>query len=446
MSRSSLLGFTWLLLAVSVHAACGRAAGSAAGEGGNAKSSSGPGGNAPSSSSAGMNVDERGGVVTFENMTLTIPAGALTTATPIGIEESPFATPLPLHHFVGKPYELSPSGTIFKIPARASITTDETSGLPSLFVATDGHDWIVASNSSFDLAHKLVTGNIKHFSQAAVQALDACAPTDASCYANPGDCLSQSANNMVHFGLRFDEVRIKAPVTWSGSPLEDVIDHGLLPNWKACGLFGEASNNWVLMVDNTNGSKLSIGSALLSGKPGAYAFEDKKVTLGGPAFDVVSATTQSGLDFVPVSDLPDGSVTYRAKVSAVNLPVTAKGMLIMLLPLKDVELNFQVSPDRTCIGSLDLSNFDATNSCALKTPYRFKEGGTLDAVIYLKEANDIWVSPVNESLCSLLTGDNDGTGHCTIFLGGDACWPPAKPCPNAMAVHVEFSASGVPVQ
>ncbi len=287
----------------------------------------------------------------------------------------------------------------------------------------------------------------------------ACNPTAAQgCGVPPSVCLATvDAHAAPSFGLRVAQLTLSAPTIFTGTGVvSGVFQQAVEERLLACNLSGAGGLNWLLAFDTANGT-LTTGAATPTGNPAPqpYAFLSGLLQAGSASFDVGPITLSA-----PV----DTTCGFASSAGDVNLPIYQGGAdPIALLPLRSLRLQAAVTPDHNCVGAFAPSALDPANGCV---PYpgqqAFTDGGSLDAHISLEEADTVFVTPLSQTLCVLLSGDpaqyGDGQSpaHCkrgagnAIVFQGDWCsstdQPAAAGCADAARFAGTFAASGTAIQ
>ena len=106
-----------------------------------------------------------------------------------------------------------------------------------------------------------------------------------------------------------------------------------------------------------------------------------------------------------------------------NIPIFLSDDLnsAVVLPISDIVLaDVAVSTDNQCIGSfnpasLDSNCYDDPSSC-----YKWNTAGALGGYITIKEADNVNIKDLNQSLCAFLTGQKDpATNKCIRDASGN---------------------------
>lgn len=280
-----------------------------------------------------------------------------------------------------------------------------------------------------------------------------CTPDAPLCHANSNACLAtKEFGGASSFDMRISQLAITKPdaLTAAKNPVvAGILADSVAPDLVDCYLTGSGTFSWLLSFDLANG-KLRTGTAQFNNSPStSYAFGVGSVPGGaGVDFPVDPATLNVVLDASGCQfQSSGGGTTIQIFLSDASNYV--------LLPLMNLAVAGQVSPEHNCIGSYNAAALDPANQCL---PEEFTNGGSIAAVLPLAAADQVAITSLKQSLCVLLTGesDNDITlKRCpkdaagVITVKGDACVAtggPATPdCADALFFKADFAASGVDV-
>jgi hypothetical protein len=136
------------------------------------------------------------------------------------------------------------------------------------------------------------------------------------------------------------------------------------------------------------------------------------------------------------------------------------GTPLAMLPLQGVSLSGTITASRNCIGRYQAEQLDTDLACAPEEPSKFFEPwGTVEGYILLEEADTLYLTPLQQSLCVVLSGDaaqygNDKTpqrcrrdNNGNIVYQGDWCSDTnaaaAGDCADAVRLTGSFAASAV---
>lgn len=283
----------------------------------------------------------------------------------------------------------------------------------------------------------------------------ACTPAAPSCGADKSLCLSTThAYGAPTFGLRIAHIALTAPKALTQGIVKSVFDGSTAPNQPACNLMGSATFNWLLRFDTAAGT-LTTGAAKPVSSPGAsYAFIHETLDLAGSAFPVAPVVLSAPLD---------ATCDISSSAGDVLLPFfqDAAATTFTLFPLRALRFfDTHVTPDHDCIGAYDAAHLSPADACLPDDQHpAFVDGGSFAAFISLEDADAVFVPPLSQSLCVLLSGDAStyGTnGKCkrdannVIVLQGDWCSATNQAatagCADALRFAGSFAASGVAIQ
>lgn len=278
-----------------------------------------------------------------------------------------------------------------------------------------------------------------------------CKPSDPSCHAGTNACLAAAEfGGAPKFGMRMAQLTIQKPdsLTAQKNPIvANILQKSVTPNQPTCNLNGIGTFSWLLAFDLTT-NKLKTGSASWSGPgPGMYTFGGGSVPGLGMSFSLEPATLDLSVD---------SGCQFQSTAGDVNLQIFLNSAdEYLLLPIAAMKMSGAISGAHNCIGKYDVLALDLGAQCL---PPAFEDGGALSGVIGLSAADHVPVNALKETLCALLTGQNDGDPmmkHCpvgpdgSIVPAGDACFAtggPAEPgCADALFFQATFAASGVTI-
>ena len=168
-------------------------------------------------------VGAQGGTVSSadEKLTVHIPAGALSTAIPITIEET---TEVPAGN-IGKAYEIKPSGTVFENYVTLEFAYDPAlvpgDDHDAVAVATvENDDWVAVDLNAVETISHRVSGLVLHFSPHGVKPASRKNPTTSTSYCAEGSCTNLACDDAISAaGGGFQEVctDVTNVCTYSGS-------------------------------------------------------------------------------------------------------------------------------------------------------------------------------------------------------------------------------------
>lgn len=276
-------------------------------------------------------------------------------------------------------------------------------------------------------------------------------PCDPQCDANKNvksACVAIEDNSAATtYNLRMSQLTLKAPaaLTAEKNPVvAGIIAKAVTMNLPDCNLNGTGTFSWLLQFDTATG-KLKTGGAEIQADPSAgYCFVNQM--LGGQ--NVAPLTVDAA---------PDADGKFSVSVGGdVVVPIfLGDAAHYVLLPLKNAKIiNATLSKDHNCIGKYNAENLDPGAMCL---PPEFTNAATLDAFITLEDADTVQVEPLKETLCALLTGENDGgmpkkckrDANNKITSKGDWCaatdMAADASCADAFKLGADFAASGVKI-
>ena len=177
-------------------------------------------------------------------------------------------------------------------------------------------------------------------------------------------------------------------------------------NAKQCGELGKGLFNWLLRLDRTNNTLITGGAP-----PPTDAL--------GQGFCFATFTTVDGINIAPINTgVEFTGNTFKTKDKLkLNIPIFLSPDIAsaVVLPISDIVLSdVTVSDDTNCIGTfnknaLDPMCYDDPSSC-----YKWNTAGALGGYITIKEADNVNIKDLNQSLCAFLTGQKDpATNKCT---------------------------------
>jgi len=267
---------------------------------------------------------------------------------------------------------------------------------------------------------------------------------------NPSTCepfVTNPTTGVESFRMRL--LNITAPSSLSnqvvqGSVVTAAVD--LPADAGSCGENGSGTFNWLIQVDTTTHT-VKTGGAPPSSDPFGLGYCFTNATVAGTAVaPTVLGATFTGTTFSTAS----GTTTL-------NMPIFVTGGGAVVLPLAGASFNdVTVSDSGNCIGAVNNGSIVPSSSgvCTDSNPTgqdscsRWHTAGTIGAHMSLAAADQIPVVTLgNESLCVLLTGQNNGSGKCptAALTAGDYCSTTKAPggCGDSMWFSAEFAASAV---
>jgi hypothetical protein len=276
-----------------------------------------------------------------------------------------------------------------------------------------------------------------------------CSITDPKC-GNTSTCMPFSDNtgkSTLDFRLR--RLNLVAPPTLATTFVQStVVTSAIDLNAKECGELGKSTIpdsalfNWLLRVDKTNNQLITGGAP-----PPDNAFTQ--------GFCFAQFTTADQIAIAPIkTGITFNGNTFKTNDKLkVNIPIflTADVSSAVILPITDIVLSdVTISDDLNCIGTfnqeaLDPMCFDDPSSC-----YKWNTAGALGGYITIKEADNVFIKDLNESLCAFLTGEKDpATSKCPQPLPqtGDYCSTSKMPgdCKDSFWLAATFAASAAKI-
>ena len=275
--------------------------------------------------------------------------------------------------------------------------------------------------------------------------------------------------------FRMRRLIVAAPTALANPAAQNaVVTNAIDMNEPQCQELGTGDFNWLLSF-NMNAMTLTTGGApacdltdtvAANGFPACnpyttgYCFVNKLVP-GSKPIQVAPAT-------VPIAQAADGTWGTSTTIPVLNIPIYfGVPPAIIVLPISGGSIKgVTISPDGNCIGSVNPAALAAPaagspmpNACSdnYQACSKWKTDGSLAGYITLEVADTVNVALLNQTLCSLLTGDTGGTAPngahaCTKVNGviqdkGDFCSTTAAPggCADSYWLAATFSASAVKI-
>jgi len=311
------------------------------------------------------------------------------------------------------------------------------------------------------------TGTVGGFATSTCDPSDeqACSGGTSGCTISPacGDvttCEPFATNAGPNYDFRMRGINIIAPTTLANQVVQnEVITASVdLPATSSlsCGENGTGTLNWLIRVNPTAGT-VETGGAPVSTDPAGQGYCFTNATVSGVA---VSPATSTGISVT-------GSTFSSSPASDVlNIPIYGGlgGAGVVVLPIRGAAFHdVTVSNGGSCIGAISTAGFQVTSNggagaCTDPEPSgadscsHWHTAGSLAGFINLKDADAISVATLGgESLCVLLTGDNDGANppKCTSagLTAGDYCSTSDSVggCRDSVWFSITFAASAVSI-
>ena len=228
-------------------------------------------------------------------------------------------------------------------------------------------------------------------------------------------------------------MNIDKPAAFLNPILNSLLYDGSLAKLPECGVPGSGSWNLLLGFD-TAANSLSVASAQTD--------TDAAVNENINGILVSPATTDAVVE-------ADGSFTSAAFSSNQVIYGAGSGSVFMVLPLQGAVVSGTLSASHACIGSYNADAL-ASTACAADADHpAFADAGRLEAFISLEDADTVIVADVQQSLCALLTGTDDGgvpqkcyrSAMGSIEYAGDWCSATDQAADSGCAEAVRFSAT-----
>jgi hypothetical protein len=280
-----------------------------------------------------------------------------------------------------------------------------------------------------------------------------CGPLREACEAVESECVALADNaGKSRFALRIAQLSLTTPPSFAQGPLRKVVADATQIN--SC-LNGLGTFNWLIELDTAAGT-LRTGSAKPVNDPlQGYCFSDETLEHEGQSFEIRPATAAAQLD---------GSSLTAEPIPALDLLfyLDAGASTAAILPLRSVRfVEARLSSDQQCIGSYDAASLSTDNGCEPQVDGEtFVNGGKVEAVITLEDADQVIVRSQKKSLCVMISGAPQDFGdgadpveRClrdaagNIVLQGDWCAatdaPATAECADAVRLGADMAASAV---
>jgi len=220
-----------------------------------------------------------------------------------------------------------------------------------------------------------------------------------------------------------------------------------------CGENGSGLFNWIFQVNQTSATS---GTVLTGGAPAST----DPVNVG---YCFVNSTIQ-GFQVAPATltaSFTNDTFSTSAYTQTLTIPIFIEGGGAVLLPLHQLAFHsVTISSGGNCVGAVNNDSITPSSSgvCTDTSPTgpgscaRWQTAGALGGYILLSEADKVPVLPLgNESLCVLLTGDEDTSNPPTCsaagLTAGNYCSSTQSACVNGDSVWfaAQFAASAVKI-
>ena len=285
----------------------------------------------------------------------------------------------------------------------------------------------------------------------------ACAPNSCAispqCGASTSACEAFVTNPPLGKGIqnfRMRLINLTAPTALAnavvqGSVVTAAVD---LPSNDAgaCGENGTGLFNWLIQVDQAN-NKVTTGGAPPSADPVTTGYCFVNSVVGGTMISPSVLTPHFTGNTFTTTPIP----------GTLNIPIFVAGGGEVLLPLNGATFSdVAITDDGNCIGQVNNNSIMPTsagpctdsNATGQGSCSRWHTAATLGAYITLAQADMVPVVTLgNESLCVLLTGQNNGMNKCptAALTMGNYCSKTlqAGGCNDSVWLSAQFAASAV---
>jgi len=257
---------------------------------------------------------------------------------------------------------------------------------------------------------------------------------------------THSSGPVSHYRMRTLEVAAPTVLASTFVSANEVDARVSLPQTPdaSCGEDGSGTFNWLITVDHERGT-VTTGGAPFSTDPFDQGYCYARSKIGGVAVEPVTMSATFAGDTLQTGP---ASATLNLPIFFSQTDITD----LVILPIRQAAFrDVTISADGDCIGSVNNRALQAgtctdvdprgPESCA-----RWHTAGVVSGYIRLDDAEKIWVAPMSESLCALLTGTSDN-GHCpaAALTTGDYCSATnsAGGCRDSVWTASTFAASAV---
>jgi hypothetical protein len=309
-------------------------------------------------------------------------------------------------------------------------------------------------------------------------------------------------------------ISLTSPPVLASGLVAQIVTGGVSLNVPTCNLSGTGTFNWLLQFDTDAGTLKTGGAKPVSDPTTGFAFVDETPAVDAGGFDagvidaagIDAAVEDGGGDDAASEDAGDDAgdaggvdagtagvdagagggdagtqgftiqpVVYPAALDATGaftvatlqrlvIPIYTNpaGTSAILLPMQQAGITMgKLSSNNDCIGSYNAAGLIPENRCQPDSTHPlFLTGGSIAGFITLKDADEVPVVQVAQSLCVILTGDpgtyGDGAQpiqHCkrdlsqNIVFQGNWCSTTnaaaTTTCADALEVSGTFAASSV---
>jgi hypothetical protein len=279
-----------------------------------------------------------------------------------------------------------------------------------------------------------------------------CALTD-QCVVADKECVAIVNNEgAMQFGLRMSQIIINKPaILGPTTTVGGAVSGGIALDLPACFLTGEGTFSWLLYFDTMANTVCTGGAKVVANPADGYTFVNEMI--GG--FQITPVKFDSDLSANTFSVATGQDIVVPIFLADPTKPP-------VLLPLRKAKiLNGTLSDSHNCVGSFNAEGLDPYANCgplASDQQYSFKNGGSIQGHITLEDADEVVVDILSASLCTVLTGEDDGgmpikkckrDGAGKIAYQGDWCdgtdAAADATCADAVQLGADFAASAVKV-
>jgi hypothetical protein len=261
------------------------------------------------------------------------------------------------------------------------------------------------------------------------------------------------------FGLRMSQILISKPAILGPDQfVGQTVGGGVTLMRPDCYLNGGSPGgtfSWLLHFDLDTNMVCTGGAKPPATAEDGYSFVNEMITQGANTFDIKPIKFAS-------PNLAGGTFSVAVGQDII-VPIYTTGGGVILLPLRKARITEgTLSSSNNCVGSFNGKGLDPLNNCgplASEKQFSFINGGKLDGYITLEDADNVIVDLINQSLCAVLTGTNDGAkpiSKCkrdpaTMKIAYKGDWCDATnaaadaTCTDAVQLAADFAASAVKI-
>lgn len=262
------------------------------------------------------------------------------------------------------------------------------------------------------------------------------------------DCLAVGVNTGKDlYSFRMSQLSIVKPVAMTNPVFATTLEDGITPSLPDCYLHGDGTMSWLLQFDTKAGT-LTMGAGKPIEDPASmpYCFVNEQVG----TFAVAPASMPAAIDAA-------GTLFASGTVDlSIPLYSTKDASAYVVLPLTHATItSASISKNHNCIGSYNGDKLDPADSCQPNAIQQFTEAGAIEGLITLEDADAVTLDSLGQSLCVLITGQNDGgspkrcprDANMEIAALGEWCSIDDQPgsCADALKFTATFAASAVAI-